>query len=200
MSENEQSVQAMEVQPISVIKELLSNGSKLALDKYVKELGFTETLHVFSRLDQDDQTKLLLKITPEEAAEFLDTVPTSLASEILENLSAQDATPIFAVMESNSKADLLGDIPEESAEAILAEMAPSEADDLRELSAYDDDEAGGLMITEIITFDITATVIDVIDFLAGLSKKDRFFNAYVYITSKYGKLIGVVGLKDLLIV
>jgi magnesium transporter len=200
MTEEEQRNPSMDVQPVTVIQELLSRGSKTELEQYIKELGFTETLHIFSRLDEEEQKKLLLKISTTDAAEFLDDVPNSLVSEIVENLSAQDAAPIVAEMESSSKADLLGDISEENAEEILAEMSPQEADVLRELSSYDDNEAGGLMITEIITFDMTATVIDVIDFLLVLAKKDKFFNAYIYITSKYGKLIGVLGLKDLLIV
>mgnify|MGYP005817869515 CR=1 FL=1 len=200
MSEvNEQQIDSEKVDYMSDIQNLLNKGTKSELAAYINKIGFTETLRVFSRLDLDEQTRLLLRISPAEAAEFLVDIPDSYASELLEQLSAEQAAPIVSQMESCEQADLLQVIEEQSAEAILAEMQPEDAKEVRELAAYAEDEAGGLMITEILTFNVSTTVIDVIEFLHSCSDKDKYFGAYIYITTKYGKLAGVLSLRDLLL-
>jgi magnesium transporter len=197
--ENEQAIESETASPIYEIQNLLKKGTKSELEHYIDQLGFSEMLRAFSRLDHDEQTKLLLKISPADAAEFLEDVPDTFASELVEKLTAKEAASIVTEMESSEQADLLGDIQEDNAEAILAEMKPEDAEEVRELSTYADDEAGGLMITEILKFDISATVIDVIDHLESISNKDKYFDTYIYITSRYGKIAGVLSLRDLLL-
>jgi magnesium transporter len=182
------------------LQELIESGDQESLEEHISNVGFTETLHAFNRLEKEDQTKLLLTISAEDAAEFLEDVPDELASELIEQLSPQEAAPIVSEMESHEQADLLGDIEEENAEAILAEMDPTEAEEARELTTYADDVAGGLMIKEFLVFNESATVIDVIDYLSDPSIKEKVFEAHLYVTSQYGKILGVLSIRDLLIV
>jgi magnesium transporter len=199
MSEDLQQIKPENINSVPIIEGLIEKGTKKELENYIDQIGFTEMLHAFSRLEHDNQTKLLLKISPTDAAEFLEDVPDAFASELINKLSAQEAASIITEMESSEQADLLGDIQEKNAEAILAEMSPEDAEEARELSAYADDEAGGLMITEILKFDNSATVIDVIDHLDDFTKTEKHFDTYIYVTAKYGKIVGVLSLRDLLL-
>jgi magnesium transporter len=93
-------------------------------------------------------------------------------------------------------ADLIEELP--PGEAILAAMDPHEARTARTLASYSPDVAGGLVITEFLTFP-HATVGDVIE----NRRRDVETYAdhqvqYVYVTRDGERLAGVLRLRDLL--
>ena len=51
-------------------------------------------------------------------------------------------------MPPDEAADILGDLSEERSQAVLEAMEEDEAEDVRELLAFREDSAGGLMTTE----------------------------------------------------
>ena len=66
-------------------------------------------------------------------------------------------------MDSDHRADLLGDMDEGDAEAILSKMDPEEAKEARDLLRYQPDVAGGIMVTEFAVYSQNQTVQDVLD-------------------------------------
>src|SRR3546814_10708730 len=60
-------------------------------------------------------------------------------------------------MQPDDAADLLSELPAETAEHLLQLMEPEESEPLRRLLAYDDDTAGGLMTPEPVILAPDAT-------------------------------------------
>ena len=169
------------------------------INLFLNSLESDETLRIFSRLSSEDQQTLLSSLAPIDAAEIILDVPDEQAADLVEKLPTKDAASILEEMESNEQADIVGDLEDDEAEAILAEMDPAEAAEVRELATYPDDEAGGLMVTEYVSFKEFSQVNDVINFLQQTTEDRPEFEANFYITSEKNKLLGVISTRKLLL-
>jgi magnesium transporter len=101
-------------------------------------------------------------------------------------------------MDSDDAADLLGELPEEEQERLLREMDAETAEDLRELVAYDEKTAGGLMTTDYVWIYPHRTVAATIAKIRELAPETEFIY-YLYVTDQSEKLLGVLSLRTLLL-
>jgi len=90
------------------------------------------------------------------------------------------------------------DLETQDSEAILAEMEFESAENLRRLSQYDPDTAGGLMELETFTFGMDENVSAVLRRLIEDDSFERHRGQHPYILDESGKLVGVVSLRDML--
>ncbi len=170
------------------------------LQAFLDDLSPNEVARALTRLTDDERRDLLLLQDPEDAADLIEELTDAHAADIIEELDAEDAAPIMEEMESDHRADVLGEMPRGDAEAILKEMAPEEAQDARKLLQYDDDMAGGIMVTEFVSYPQDATVAGVIQDLREHHEAYADYGIhYVYVYSERGTLIGVVRMRDLLL-
>jgi magnesium transporter len=103
-------------------------------------------------------------------------------------------------MESDDQADLLQELFDEDAEAILEEMEPEEAASARKLLSYHEDIAGGMMHTEYFDFHEYQTKSEVIDELRENAEEYQEFPLKtIFVTEQKGKLTGVLEMQDLLL-
>ena len=200
MSNNNDALKQDEsVEPWEQLHELISTRNLHKISLFLNSLESDETLRIFSRLSAEDQQTLLSSLAPVEAAEIILDVPNEQAADLVEKLPTKDAASILEEMESNEQADIVRDLEDGEAEAILAEMDPAEAAEVRELAKYPDDEAGGLMVTEFVSFKEFSRVNDVINYLQQTTEDRTEFEANFYITSEKNKLLGVVSFRKLLL-
>ena len=71
-------------------------------------------------------------------------------------------------MSPDQAADVLADLDERASEEILEEMEHEGQEEVRELLEFEEDTAGGLMNTEYVALQRTATVADAIDALRAM--------------------------------
>jgi magnesium transporter len=102
-------------------------------------------------------------------------------------------------MAPDEVADLLADMPPERAQQLLQKMEDDEAEDVEELLAYREDTAGGLMTTEYVAIQHTLTAAQAIDRLREL-EPDAESIYYVYVVDEQEHLLGVLSLRDLIVV
>ena len=89
---------------------------------------------------------------------------------------------------------------EKEAEAILTEMSPEEAAEVRKMIEYDPETAGGLMLTEFIAYNESSTVKEVIEDLRANSEKYKNYQIrYIYVVSDDNLFVGVLQMQDLLL-
>jgi magnesium transporter len=100
-------------------------------------------------------------------------------------------------MEPDEAADLLGDLPEDRKQDLLALMEKDDADDVRKLLAYPEDSAGGIMTTEYAAIPATLTATEAIKVLRGMADEvEQMF--YVYVVDEETHLIGAFSLNNLI--
>ncbi len=186
--------------PWEELARLLEEGEEGALVTFVDELNAGEQALALSRLNSDAQRKVLTTLAPEDAAELISHLSEVQAAELVEILEPVEAAAIVHELPSDEQADLLGDMDQESAEAILEELSSDDAATVRQLTQYDDDVAGGLMVREYLRYRDQTSVKDVLADLEKNADNYRDYEVqYAYLTDRRGKLTGVLRMRDLLL-
>lgn len=180
------------------LEDLIEQGGQEAVGAAVEGMAANDLTHEVAQLEDDARERLLAMVDPELAADVIELIPETQAVDALENLPAGTAARILQEFPSDEQADLLGEM--ENAEAVLAELEPDEAQELRELASWSDDCAGGLMVTEFFAFQAEATVSDVVRTIQEGAEEHRDYDIqYLYVTNGEGALVGVVPLRNLLL-
>ncbi len=195
ITEREQEAEAI----VQSLDDHVRSGDLRNIEKALAKLNASESVRALLLLDKDEQTRLLELISPQSAADIVEEVPDQQAAEIVERLDTGKAADILEEMDSADSADIINELETSEAEQILAEMNPDDAADVRQLSSYQPDTAGGLMSADVFSFHRQETVGDV---LRRLTREDDDFERYrgqhPYVVDDRGRLVGVISLRNLL--
>jgi magnesium transporter len=179
------------------IKELLSSRKKSTIRKVVSyfepadiaevwlEFTFDEKLKLFNMLDKRVAADIFEFLREEEMVELLSNLPTARTVDILNEMSPDDRTDLFAIL------------PNEEVEKLIPLLEVEEQKRARELLAYKENTAGGLMTTDYITVSENVNVASVLKELRTKAK-DIDFIQNIYVVDKVNRLQGIIPLKDLL--
>jgi magnesium transporter len=188
------------INPVETVRFLLQQDKRIELAEFLESLTSNEVVYLMSKLVKRDQHKLLTIINPEEAADVIEELPDSQAADILEEMDAGNAAAIINKLNSDDRADLMTELDEEEAEAIFTEMHPAEAASIRKMIEYHPDTAGGLMITEYISYTASSTVKEVIEDLRKNAEKYKNYHVrYIYVVSEHNQFVGVLQMQELLL-
>jgi magnesium transporter len=149
-------------------------------------------------LSLEDQVDLLTALPEEEAAEALAEMDEYARVELLEFLDPDKAAGILGEMSPDDAADVLDELDAPHSTALLDKLETEDAEEIRSLMAFDPETAGGAMNTEIVILgkELTAD--------QGISRlrheiEDKEIPYYAYIVDPDDILIGVLSLRDLLL-
>ncbi|MGE0822890.1 MAG: magnesium transporter [Candidatus Binatia bacterium] len=190
----------IQYEPWEQVQQLVQAGDVDGLYVYLATLSPSESARTVARLSAEEAAQLLIILGPEEAARLLEELPEAQAGPLLEELSAEEAAAILDEMPSDEQADLLAGLDEEDAAAIVRELPPDSAAEQRQLSQYGPDTAGGLMITEYLSYPEHVKVTDVVEDLRTHAEEYSTYDVqYAYVVSRDAVLVGVLRLRDLLL-
>ncbi len=185
---------------VEQLTEVLETNSAERLDEFLRSLSSSEKAHILTELPAERQLEVLNTLESEDAAHLVESISEAQAVEIISNLEISDAAELFNELESNEQTDLLARLDPEHAEEILSEMDFEEASDARERLEYPAHSAGGLMITELLSYPETLTVEEVVrDLRTRIDDFSDHAVQYVFIASHNEHLLGVLRLRDLVL-
>jgi magnesium transporter len=150
----------------------------------------------FSDLKDEDQAALLPQLDIPSTADLLEELEDDEAAYVANALPTELLADILDEMEPDEAADVLGDLPPDRAAEALAEM--EEAEDVIPLLGHPDETAGGLMTTSYIAVRPRTTATQTIEFLRQV-EPDEETPYYIYVIDKENKLVGIVGMRELII-
>lgn len=163
-----------------------------------------------ARLHPADIADIVEQLTPQQRAEMIEALDVETAADTIEEMEDEEAVAVMETldehraadileeMEPDEAADILGDLTDERTEELLEHMEPDEAAGVKELLAYADETAGGLMTTEFIAVPDTLTAEQTIQHLRELAPKAETIY-YVYVVDEDARLCGVISLRDLIV-
>jgi magnesium transporter len=188
--------------PWEDLKQSIDDKKPKALILHVDTLiDSGEIGRAISRLDSDEKKTLLGLLPADVSAKLMESVTEAQAVELIKLLPTSDAAAIFNELVSDEQADLLAELSDKNAEAILDAMDPEEAAQARQLTSYDPESSGGLMITEFLQYREGQSVRDVLDDLrANANDYTDYDVQYAYVVkAESDELVGVLRLRDLLL-
>lgn len=182
-----------------VLRDQLERNDAHGLNAFLAELSGEDSLRALMRLEPEEQKQVLALLTPESAADVFEFIPDRSAGELLGELAPEVAASIVSEMPSDDQADVLSELEEEDLEEILRYMDLRDVGEARELMAYDDDVAGGLMMKEYFSFPRLIRAGAVLNDLAGREEEYELNHVqYIYVTARAGELLGVARIRDII--
>ena len=181
------------------ILDLIASGLPASsLEEQLHRFDSADLVHAVFQLTPDEQRRLLSTISAEKAAQLVDEFPSAHGASLIEEMPAEEVALILEEMASDHRVDLLSEMDKQDAEAIFKHLEEEDVREIRELIAYPADVAGGLMMTEFVSYPMSALVRDVVDELTSHDGDYEFLTVhYIYVVVRKHKLVGVVRLRDL---
>jgi len=183
------------------IKLLLASQKTDLLIAALDELYPADIAEVIDELDTDEAKGLISILSTEEGAEVLRELDEDTRIQFLQSFSPKEIADNFIDnLDTDDAADILAELPEDKKNDIIHLLKDKEqASDIKELMAYDEDTAGGLMAKELIKVNINWNVLTCIREMK--KQAEEVSHVYsVYVVDDEGKLKGILSLKKLLLV
>jgi magnesium transporter len=177
--------------------ELVEAGQFQRFVELARELEPADLADVLAALDDEERLQAVRALPPDISADALAEMPEEAhAEETLAALDTAQAADILEELEDDDAADILGDLDPAEQERILAEVDdPSEVE---ELLRYDEETAGGLMTTHVVTVLDTVTAAEA---LQGIREQaDEVEDFYqIFVVDQLSHLVGYLPLKSLVV-
>jgi magnesium transporter len=161
-------------------------------------IGPAEWADLVPELEPTEVAVLIQWLEDDAVAEILEELPPIEAARILRGLSAPKASQLLGEMDPDDAADVVDVLPDDAVAEILVRMKPEDAAELRQLSGYEPDTAGGIMTPEYVAVAKDATSAQAIAAIRRLVDEAETVN-YVYVVDDKRHLLGVLSLYRLLL-
>lgn len=171
---------------LSVTHKRLNEMHPADVADILEQLDPQQRASVFQHLDEAHATEAISEMEDEYQADFIEDLDDARASSLLGSMDPDDA------------ADIVRDLSYEKAETLLRLMGVEDAAEIRRLLGYKDGTAGGMMTTQYFAVPETNTVGETIEALRELDE-DHPTVHYVYVLDDYGKLVGLLSLRTLVL-
>ena len=193
--EKERSVAAL-VAP-DILDLLRSAPSAVAAE--TEELHPADLADVAELLPQELIAPLLAALPAGRAASVMEYLDEELRTEVLEAMDAEQAAVLLARMTPDERTDALEELDEATADEILEELPEPARRETERLLEYAPDTAGGLMTTEFVSVEETATVEAALSAVRGIARAGRReAMGTIYTVDARGVVTGVLSLRELL--
>ncbi len=152
---------------------------------------------IVEELNPGERAAVLAALDEETAAETLTEAEPEVQTSVIQMMESERASTMLTRMEPDEAANILSDLPAQTAQELLQTMEPEEAEEVAELLTHEEDTAGGLMTTEVVTLPPELTAAEAIGRLRrGEQEAETIY--YLYICEPADRLVGVLSLRELI--
>lgn len=140
----------------------------------------------------------LRQVPPEARAELFGYLPDAAQDEVVQGLNRKELAELFNHLSPDERADVFNRLAPDQQAALLPALAQVEREDLRRLSAYEEETAGAIMTSEYATVSPDITVGEAIEWLRRAAPdSETIYQAFVIDAER--RLLGTVSLRELII-
>lgn len=185
---------------VDSIKRLLRREAISHLRKIVNKTHAADLSVAFEAVSLTNQRKLFQMIDETEKKGVLfSELDEGTVIELIEEMSTSEIVEILDTMPTDDVADLIGRLPSERSSEILEKMETSGSEEVESLLSYGDDTAGGIMVPDFIALPEDYTASQAINSLQT-EHQDVEMPFYLYVVNTYDNLVGVISLRQLVVV
>ncbi len=178
---------------------LVDRGDMGALEAFLAELHPSDIADVVESVDEETRLALVRALPAELASEALAEMEEGDArAELLAALEPTEGAELLHELPDDDAADLIGELEPEDRDRILAELSADEAGEIRDLLQYDEETAGGIMTTALVSVLGTVTAGEAIGVVRVQGREVENFYT-VFVVDGESRLLGTVPLDDLIL-
>ncbi len=178
------------------LETLMASEDREAAVRIAARLHPADLARLLNYLPAGERETLFGWLPGEQAGLVLADLDDELRMRLLEETLPERLKDLLSHLETDDAADVLADLPEALAAAVLPLLDRSE--DVQSLLHYDEESAGGIMGTEYVIVPETWTVAEATEEVRRNAETVAAVFA-VFVRDAEGKLQGVVSLKNLLL-
>ncbi|HDA7704938.1 TPA: magnesium transporter [Staphylococcus aureus] len=165
----------------------------LALHTYEQSEYFEDTT-------DENRQKIFQYLSPEEVANFFDQldIDDDEYELLFDKMNATYASNILEEMSYDNAVDILNELTKPKVASLLTLMNKDDANEIKALLHYDEDTAGGIMTTEYLSLKAHTPVKEAL-LLVKAQAPDAETIYVIFVVDDDGKLVGVLSLRDLIV-
>jgi magnesium transporter len=177
-------------------RKLLRMQAMGKVTKVIEKLHPADLAHILQYFgDGEQRTVINLIKDPDKAAEVLSELEWGMSANILQTMETARIIQILQHMPSDDAAEILSNLPEELAEELLQGM---KKEDLEDLLSYPEETAGRIMNPDVFALHEDISVREAIKAVREAADTEMVF--YIYVVDDRNHLVGVVSMRQLLLV
>ncbi|MFZ3089965.1 MAG: magnesium transporter [Nitrospirota bacterium] len=184
---------------IDSIRRLLRRGAIGPISKIINKQHPADIAKSISEVEKKDRFLLFELIQDVKAkAGAIVEVEEAIRMEMLNEMPIDDIVAILHEIPSDKAADIIGKMPEDKAKELLNMMKAENSKEVKGLLKFEEETAGGIMIPQFFALSENTTVQQAIKALQKAKDVEMVF--YIYVTDDKGRLVGVLSIRQLLLV
>jgi magnesium transporter len=182
----------------TLLKELFESKNFKELRGELIKLDGVDIADLLKEVD-DGSALMSFRLLPKDLAmQVFDHLDINQQTKILEAFTDNRAKYFFESMPPDDRAELLDEVPAKVARRLIKLLSCSERQTTLVLLGYEENTAGRVMTPDFIDLDFRMTVAEALERIRELAvTKETILVAYVIDSGR--KLLGTVGLKDLVL-
>ena len=149
----------------------------------------------YPKLEEEEKNLLLEILSDEQISKFIVELPESEIRHLFEMVNDEEITRYSNAMPLDDAADILALLDDERMLRIMTNINKPVA--LKELMSFDADTCGGIMTPGYISVRADLKIGAALRYLRLKAKETDYEIMYVYVTKKFGELVGVISLRQL---
>ncbi|HMC02298.1 MAG TPA: magnesium transporter [Flavobacteriaceae bacterium] len=199
MSEEKENIQfELTDELIGQVEQLIVEKNDIELHNLLDEFHYADIAEILDELDLDEAVYIIKLLDSETTSDILTELDEDIREKVLRNLSAKEIAEEIEELDTDDAADMIAELPEDRQDDVISRIEDEEHKaEIKELLAYDEDTAGGLMAKELVKVYETWTVAGCMRRIRGQAKDVTRVHS-IYVVDKEEKLIGRLSLKDLI--
>ena len=181
-----------------ILQELLESRKYTLLRQTISEMNTTDIAAAMSEMEDEDSLKMFRILPKDMAADVFADLELDNQQYIIRSLSDREASNIIDNLMADDATDLLEEMPANVVKRILANASPETRADINHLLQYPEDSAGSIMTVEYVDLREDMTVADAIERIRKKGVDSETINI-CYVVTRQKILVGTVALRYLLI-
>jgi magnesium transporter len=136
---------------LQLLREQLNSGSLRSATRMMQGLHPSEVAHLLESVPPDERAILWEMVDAADEGDILVELADEVSDSLIRGMHTERLIAATEGMEVDDLADLLADLPEAVAQQVLQSLDDHDRERIRQVLAYDEDSAGGLMNVDIVT-------------------------------------------------
>jgi magnesium transporter len=183
--------------PDGSLHDALVNGELDRARSLLKSLHPSEIADVLESLPGKERESLWDLVEPGAEGDVLTHAQDAVRAGLLEQMAPEEVAEFTQGLESDDAADILQDLPEDVADAVLLSMDSQNRERLASILSYEEDTAGGLMNIDVVPVRADVSLEVVTRYLMKLGDLPETTDSLMVVNRK-NKYLGVLKLTDIL--